>query len=140
MRLGLALFDALDYNKDSNEELLISTELENLIAKITLEEADGSHAFTIDEIDSVSVRFAVCVLVRPILVGQIEWHLLEKLLEKPYTLSVCSVEPHNDSHTHTNQLMNVLSILRRFRFAVQGKRVSVKTKPMNTIRVSAKRW
>ena len=55
MRLGLALFDALDYNKDSNEELLISSELENLIAKITLEEADASIAFTIDEIDNVGV-------------------------------------------------------------------------------------
>lgn len=53
MRLGLALFDALDYNKDSNEELLISSELENLIAKITLEDADGSVAFTIDEIEEV---------------------------------------------------------------------------------------
>ena len=56
MRLGLALFDALDYNKDSNEELLISSELENLIAKITLEEADGSVALTIDEIDEVGTR------------------------------------------------------------------------------------
>jgi len=50
MRLGLALFDALDYKKDSNEELLISAELENLIAKITLEETDANIAFTIDEI------------------------------------------------------------------------------------------
>lgn len=53
MRLGLALFDALDYNKDSNEELLISSDLENLIAKITLEEADGNIAFTIKEIYDV---------------------------------------------------------------------------------------
>ena len=56
MRLGLALFDALDYKKDSNEELLISTELENLIGEITLDEADGNIAFTIDEI------YDVCVL------------------------------------------------------------------------------
>ena len=53
MRLGLALFDALDYNKDSDEELFISSELENLIAKITLEDADGNIAFTIDEIYDV---------------------------------------------------------------------------------------
>ena len=51
MRLGLALFNALDYNKNGNEELLISSEFENLIAKIILEEADGSIALTIDEIE-----------------------------------------------------------------------------------------
>lgn len=54
MKLGLALFNALDYKKDSNEELLISNELENLIGKITLELDDNiSFNFTIDQVYEV---------------------------------------------------------------------------------------